>query len=66
MEAAGGLGVAADLLATFHLARQFEVILDVVPKIVRVHEVLASVVGRIDVDELHLARIALLEELQHF
>ncbi len=61
-----GLGIAADLAPAFHLAGQFQVILDVVLEIVRVHEVLAGVVGRVDVDQLDLAGIALLQQLQHF
>ena len=55
MEAAGGFGVGADLAAlAVHLAGEFEVVLDVVLEVVGIDEVLAGVVGRVDVDELHL------------
>ena len=48
------------------LACQFEEIADVVAEVVLVDPVCARVVRRIDVDELHLPRVALLQELQHF
>ena len=50
----------------FHLASEFEVVLDVVLEVVGIDEVLAGVVGRVDVDELHLPGIGLLEELEDF
>ena len=53
-------------LPAFHLAGQFEVVLDVVLEVVGIDEVLAGVVGRVDVDELHLPGVALLQELEHF
>ena len=42
------------------------VILHRLLKIVPVDEIIARVVGRIDIDHLHLAEIALLQEFQHF
>ena len=48
------------------LAGEFEVVLDVVLEVVGIDEVLAGVVGRVDVDELHLAGVGFLEELEDF
>ena len=53
-------------LPRLHLPGEFEVVLDVVLKVVGIDEVLAGVVRRVDVDELHLAGVALLEELEDF
>ena len=59
-----GIGIAADLAATIGLPREFQVVLDVVLEVVRVDEVLARVVRRVDVDELDLAGVVLAQELQ--
>ena len=67
VEAAGGFGVGADLAAvTIDLAGELQVVSDIVAEVVRVDEVLAGVVGRVDVDELHLAGVGFLEELEDF
>ena len=42
------------------------VIFNRVLEAVLVHEVMAGVVGRINIDHLHLAVVAALQELQHF
>ncbi|MBT9137300.1 MAG: hypothetical protein DDT34_02388 [Firmicutes bacterium] len=62
-----GLRVAASCLAfSINLIRQFLVVTDVVSKVVRIDEVFPSVVRRVDVDQLNLACIALLQQLEHF
>jgi len=66
MEPPAGLSVAADLAPALHLPGQLQIVLDVVLEVVGIDEVLASVVRRIDVDELDLAGVALLQDLQHF
>lgn len=66
MKTPAGFGIAADLLPAFHLPGQLQIVLDVVLEVVRVHKVLAGVVGRIDIDQLDLAGIALLQQLEHF
>ena len=54
------------LPSAFDLTGQLQIVLDIVLKIVRVNKILACVVRRIDIDQLHLAGVALLEKLQHF
>ena len=67
MEAAGGFGVGGEFLAALAgLAGEFEVVFDVVLEVVGLDEVLTGVVGRVDVDELHLPRVGFLEELEDF
>ena len=46
-------------------SRQLQVVLDIVLEVVRVHEVIAGVVRRVDVDQLDLVGVALLQKLQH-
>lgn len=65
MEPSAGVGIAADLAATFHLPRQLHVVLDAVVEVVGVDEVFAGVVRWVDVDELDFAGVALLQQLQH-
>ena len=67
VEAAVGLGVGAELLALgVHLPGVFQVGLQALGVVVGVDEVVAGVVGRVDVDHLDLAQVRLLQELQHF
>ena len=66
VEPARSFSVRADFSAAFGLASQLQIVGHAVPKIVRIHEILARVVGRIDIDQLHLAGVAFLQELQHF
>ena len=61
-----GFGIAADFGTAFGLAGNFQVIFYVVLKIVRVHKILAGVVRRVYVNQLHLAGIAFLQQLEHF
>ena len=49
---------------SIHLPRDAFVVLDIVAKIVLIYEVMARVVGWIDIDHLDPAMIALLQELQ--
>ena len=48
------------------LAGEFEVVLYIVLEVVRIDEVLAGVVGRVDVDELDFPGVGFLEELEDF
>ena len=48
------------------LAGEFEVVSDVVLKVVWIDEILTRVVGWVNVEELHLAGVALLEEFENF
>lgn len=67
MEPGVALGVLHELLVAL-LIKQADlliVLLLVHLKAVVVDEVVAGVIGRVDVDHLHLAQVALLEELQH-
>jgi hypothetical protein len=67
MKATGRFCIRGEFPATLAgLAGEFQVVLDVVLKVVGIDKILPGVVGRIDIDELHLARIALLQELEHF
>src|SRR5271157_4742378 len=67
MKPARCLRVGTELASlAINLARELEVILNVVLKVVGIDEVTAGVIGRIDVDQLDLAGIALLQELEHF
>ena len=66
MKPPAGLGVAAYLPAAFNLPGHLQVVLDIVLKVVRVDEVLAGVVRRVDIDELHLAGVGFLEKLENF
>ena len=64
--AAGGVGVGAQLVAVaVDLAGDLEVVADAVLVVVLVDEILAGVVGRVDVDELDLGGVAPLQELEH-
>ena len=47
------------------LACQFKVIPNAILVVVRVDKVLTSVVGRVDINQFHFSRIALLQELEH-
>jgi hypothetical protein len=50
VEAAGGFSVGGKLAApAIHLAGEFKVVMDVVPEVVGIDELLAGIVGRIDV-----------------
>src|SRR5688500_13638750 len=64
MESPAGFGIAANFPTTFHLAGQLKVVLDVVLEIVGIDEVFPSVVGRVDVYELHLPSVGFPEELE--
>ncbi len=66
MKPSAGLCIGSDFRATFCLSSQLKVVLDVVLEVIRVHKVFAGVVRRVDVDQLDLARIALLQQLEHF
>ena len=66
MKPPAGFNIAADLLSAFHLPGQFQIVLNVVLEVVRVHKVLSGVVRWIDVDQLDLAGIALLQQFEHF
>ena len=69
MKSPRGFGVRTDLAsASVYLAGEFEVVLNVVPEIVGVHEVLAGVVRWIDINELDLlfSAVRLLQKLQDF
>lgn len=60
MEAPGTLSVGRRLLPlAVDLPGQREIIFDAIAKIIRVNEILARVVWRVDVDELHLSRVTL-------
>ena len=66
VEAAVGLGVGAELAALgVHLAGVLQVGLQALGVVVGVDEVVAGVVGRVDVDHLDLAQVRLLQELEH-
>ncbi len=65
VEPAVRLGVGAALHAGFGLARHRQVVADAVAEVVRIDEIAAGVVRRIDVDELHLAGVALVQQLHH-
>ena len=56
MKSPARLCIGGDFPASLHLAREFEIVLNVVPEIVRIDEVLAGIVRRVDVDELYLCR----------
>ena len=61
MKATRGFGVGRNLIAlAVDLAGKFKVVPDIVPEVVRVNEVLPGVVGRVDINELDLARVRLL------
>ena len=67
MEPGTALGVLRKLLVTL-LVKQADLLVVLLLahlKSVVVDEVMASVIGRVDVDHLHLAQIGLLKELQH-
>ena len=49
-----------------HLTALFAVFLAAHGKIVPIDEVISGIVGRVNVNHLHLAQIALLQEFQHF
>ena len=67
MEASRSFGVRREFLtALAGLAGKFEVVLNVVLKVVGIDEVLAGVIGRVDIDELHLSGVGFLEELEDF
>src|SRR5271157_3753717 len=67
MKPARCLRVGTELASlAINLARELEVILNVVLKVVGIDEVTAGVIGRIDVDQLDLAGVALLQKLEHF
>ena len=67
VEAAGGFRIGGEFVsALVHLAGELEVVFDVVLEVIGIDEVLAGVVGRVDVDELYLSGIALLEQLEDF
>ena len=51
MESAASFGIAADFLSAFDLSGNFQVIPDTVLEVVRIYEVFASVVRRIDRSE---------------
>ena len=66
MVAPAGLGVAGeDVALGVDLARLLQVGLERLAVVVLVDEVVAGVVGRVDVDHLDLAHIGLVEELEH-
>ena len=65
MKAAVGVGVRAELAAFgINLAGILQIGLQGLAVVVRVDEVVAGVVGRIDIDHLDLAQVGLLQELQ--
>ena len=67
MEASVGLGVGDESSAGFVLLGGLEeVVLHAVGEVVVVDEVVARVVGRVDVDHLDLAEVGLLQELEDF
>ena len=66
MKATAGVGVAAYLRSALYLPRQLQVVFDTVLEIIWVHEILARVIWRINVDSLHLSCVTFLQELQHF
>ena len=66
MKAAIALCVGHQLVALFVvLAAVVDILLLVLVEVVVLHEVVAGVVGRVDIDHLHLAQIVLAENLQH-
>ena len=65
MEPAVRLGVGAALHAAFGLAGDGQVVAQAVAEVVRIDEIAAGVVRRIDVDQLDLARVALVQQLHH-
>src|SRR5580658_6635319 len=48
-----------------HLPGEAQIVADAVPKVIRIDELVPGVVRRVDVDHLHLAAVALLQELQN-
>src|SRR6185312_11275960 len=64
MKSAGRFGVGADSTPTLNLPGQLKIVLDVVAIIIRINKILASVIGGIDVDQLHLSGKALLQKFQ--
>ena len=67
MKPPAGFGVGGEFTAAlpFHLPGQPLIVADAVAVVVGVDEVLAGVVGRVDVDQLDPAGVALLEQLEH-
>ena len=67
MEAAVGVGVGPELLSfRVRLPGVLEVRLKALRVVVRIDEIFASVIRRVDVDHLHLPQVRLLEKLQNF
>ncbi len=66
MDTAVGLGGGADAeAARVGLARVAQVVVQALAEVVGVDEVVASVVGRVNVDHLDFAVVALLQQLEH-
>ena len=67
MESSVALAICPNAMPLFiHLPCDALVVFDIVAKIVLIYEVMARVVGWIDIDHLDPAMIALLQELQDF
>ena len=47
------------------MAGDLKIVIYAISKIVRINEILAGIIRRINVDQFHLARVALLQELQN-
>ena len=66
MEAAVAVGVLDELIAlTVVLIAPAHVAVHVLGEIVLIHEIIAGVVGWVDVDHLHLAKVRFPQELEH-
>ena len=66
MEPPTGIGIAADPDTALGLPRNLQIVSYIVLKIIRINKILARVVRRIDIDQLDFARIAFLQQLEHF
>lgn len=67
MEAARGFGVGGKFLTAFTgLAGEFEVVCNIILEVVGIDEVVAGVIGRVDVDKLYLPGVRFLKELEDF
>jgi len=66
MKPPAGISITTDLCSTFHLASQLHIVLDAVLKVIRVNKIPASVIRRIDINQVHLPCIALLQQFKNF
>ena len=67
VEASVGFGICAEFSsACIHLPRVGEVGIQALGVVIRVDELIAGIVGWVDVDHLHLAQVAFLQKLERF